>query len=653
MKKTNNIISKIILACFILNTASSDYAFALSPTVTSSEIGETARSDTRGAMYALGQKRVREKIGSKAINFDLNPQSFIKSDAEKKLLAAREYFRQFAKGNAAFGLKGDEATIDTLIAIWTNKIGDAEAAAKLVKLGVNQEMTSTLIATVKGVVLGMSSRPAAGRFAGTMRVLLGANENKAPEPATEVINVGESGVSLCDYGQFGKINFPIFWFGKKYYVWKKSHEDKDRDDVRLYDDLISALRLKGLFPPADRINVKVAGITCRINLYDQTIAKEYRGKFGFPESGGQLEFDLGSREASEQFRDYLNEWIAIQTAAQNEKLSAAREYFRQVAGGNAAFGLKPDEATIDTLIAVWTNKIGDTEAATKLVGLGVNPEMTGTLIATIKGVVLGMSSSQETTVNAQQTVESSTEPFVINWDIDVGVGEGPGAVPELRTEEKLMIWKSAELLRQEKIRILLPQRIAGPQSTLKQFVLTGAVKKTIKDMQEKAKNAGGLLTVDSYTDKNLAELLKADPDVKNIVITEDGMAGVVESLLKASSECFVNTRMFNMSLPDDYGNIDENAKSICQMRAITISVLMRLYNEGNINVETVLKEMLKDRLPDGVDVNEFIRNIPEKESEAKSPDVNRLMKFLTWRVSLVELLGRELRILREFVWSAA
>ena len=63
--------------------------------------------------------------------------------------------------------------------------------------------------------------------------------------------------------------------------------------------------------------------------------------------------------------------------------------------------------------------------------------------------------------------------------------------------------------------------------------------------------------------------------------------------------------------------------------------------------------MLAGRLPEGVDKGTFIENIPERIGETDIARRERLGNFLAWRVSLVETLGRQLRILEKFVWSAA
>lgn len=253
---------------------------------------------------------------------------------------------------------------------------------------------------------------------------------------------------------------------------------------------------------------------------------------------------------------------------------------------------------------------------------------------------------------AQYRVEKYGVSTIIDRIINIGVGKGPGALPELRTEERLLVWKAANQLNNERIRVLIPQKISSEGGILKQFVLTSAVKKTIRGIQEKT-GWRGSLTIDSYTQANLADILSEKSDAKKILITEDGMAGIVEDLLHASPEYFVNTRLFSMNLPPDYSEMHENEKSVCQIRAITLAILMRLYNEGDVNTAMILKTMLKDRLPDGVAVEEFVNNIPEKEGEDKKPDVVRLQKFIAWKVNLVEMLGKQLRLLQEFVWSAA
>ena len=65
MKRLNKIISTVVLACFLVNTAMSDYAFALST------MPGSTQAPTREGMYALAQKLFAAKRGPGAIDFDM------------------------------------------------------------------------------------------------------------------------------------------------------------------------------------------------------------------------------------------------------------------------------------------------------------------------------------------------------------------------------------------------------------------------------------------------------------------------------------------------------------------------------------------------------------------------------------------------------
>jgi len=137
-----------------------------------------------------------------------------------------------------------------------------------------------------------------------------------------------------------------------------------------------------------------------------------------------------------------------------------------------------------------------------------------------------------------------------------------------------------------------------------------------------------------------------------MIITEDATSASVRKLLMSKPDAFKDVRLYSMASLADYAGMDKNSQSVCQMRAIMIGNLIMLHKEGNIVTGALLEEMLQNRL-DETSVPEFIANIPEKENETPKQRQERLNNFLRWHVSLVELLGKQLRLLEKFVWSAA
>ncbi len=77
MRQLNKAISITVLVCFLVNTAISDYAFALATAPGSRNPG------TQEAMYALGQKLFAAKVGPGAIDFDkATPTKFVGEPVE-------------------------------------------------------------------------------------------------------------------------------------------------------------------------------------------------------------------------------------------------------------------------------------------------------------------------------------------------------------------------------------------------------------------------------------------------------------------------------------------------------------------------------------------------------------------------------------------
>jgi hypothetical protein len=74
---------------------------------------------------------------------------------------------------------------------------------------------------------------------------------------------------------------------------------------------------------------------------------------------------------------------------------------------------------------------------------------------------------------------------------------------------------------------------------------------------------------------------------------------------------------------------------------------MRLYDKDRFSVRMILEGLLEGRLADGVDVSDFIDSITDPDT------IKRIKYFLGRTVKLVETMGKQLRLLERFVWSAA
>lgn len=234
---------------------------------------------------------------------------------------------------------------------------------------------------------------------------------------------------------------------------------------------------------------------------------------------------------------------------------------------------------------------------------------------------------------------------------------GEEAVPQLVAQDKERIFKAVEQLQAAKMKIFMPQRVSVDGQT-QRFKLEQPVIDTLKNIQSNVRSKGGLFTWGEYTDRNnLDTLLVAEDGVLKVVMTDEESSGEVAALLASNPGRFKNVRIYNMAMPSGFSSMKTLGKSVCQIRALTDAIFIRLYrgdgSEQDLVIQTILDEMLNGRLLDGVDKSTFINNIPEKADETDAARQERLGKFLSWRVSLVELLGKQLRLLEKFVWSAA
>jgi hexokinase len=240
-------------------------------------------------------------------------------------------------------------------------------------------------------------------------------------------------------------------------------------------------------------------------------------------------------------------------------------------------------------------------------------------------------------------------PEVISEYIDrMAPDKGPDAVPrKLLASETKAIWDSVNLLDAENIEIIIPQRVRPTGEATGRFLLTDSVKRTLDDIRKR--HGRDSVKINEYgSQKDLLGILRnGDPAAKRIVITDGELAGEVQSLSGDQPDLFLNVRLYSMELPNGYGDMSANDKSVVQARALSIAILMRLYDKDRFSVRMILEGLLEGRLADGVDVSDFIDSITDPDT------IKRIKYFLGRTVKLVETMGKQLRLLERFVWSAA
>jgi len=86
-----------------------------------------------------------------------------------------------------------------------------------------------------------------------------------------------------------------------------------------------------------------------------------------------------------------------------------------------------------------------------------------------------------------------------------------------------------------------------------------------------------------------------------------------------------------------------------------LAIIARLYEGDNTSATgVILHTMLKDMLDSDTDIVEFMANIVESRDESTDPAKakDRIIYCLGKIVSLVEKIGTEIRLMKEF-WTAA
>jgi hypothetical protein len=256
---------------------------------------------------------------------------------------------------------------------------------------------------------------------------------------------------------------------------------------------------------------------------------------------------------------------------------------------------------------------------------------------------------------AQAPQEFEDLVSLLEWVVRVAPHTGPDAVPaELPVDDTKALWQTINLMRTSNIEIILPKRVSSLDERIGQsFKLTQAAQNTVRDIQKHLK--GGSLKINEYgSAEDLQKILQSsDRDVHRIVVTESMLEDAVAGLLRANSDIFKGVRLYNMALPSYYGDkrMTKNEQSVVQARVLMTSILMRLYDKDKPFVRMTLESILRGRLPEGVDMSTYIDMIGKTDDEL--PTMDRIAFFLHKAVSMVETLGKQLRLLERFVWTAA
>jgi len=240
---------------------------------------------------------------------------------------------------------------------------------------------------------------------------------------------------------------------------------------------------------------------------------------------------------------------------------------------------------------------------------------------------------------------------ISEFAVKLGLDKGPGAltVEEKAAWEKtlLSVWQSTNLLSSNRIEMFIPQNIK----------LTDPMKTALSDLR-KHKGQDVIECKEYSGESHLQRLLmqSAPQGVSRIIVSERTLKNMnIGKLAEENPALFVGVRLVNIALPAVYDTMDVREKSIHQSKLIMFTILARLY-EGNKTsaVGVLLQAMLKDMLDIDTDTGEFMTKLVESQDESSDPirAKDRILYCLSKVVGLVEKLGTEIRLMKEF-WTAA
>ncbi len=226
-------------------------------------------------------------------------------------------------------------------------------------------------------------------------------------------------------------------------------------------------------------------------------------------------------------------------------------------------------------------------------------------------------------------------------------GEGKGKLDGVSAEMVGNIWKMVGLLGENSTEVLYSEALGLPEP----------VKATISMIRRK--RGEDSLNTHLFGDaENLLKFLPEKDDGKKrvIVVSDDRSEKAVKDILLSQPERLKNVRVTRVNINPKYYTTEwnENDKSVCLMDVIVRAVFARFVEREkdakNPFVRAAFKEMLEGRLPKGVDEDKYMDSLIESD-DVKTED--RVWCNLNWVVDLVNRIGKQIIILRDFVWCAA
>lgn len=238
--------------------------------------------------------------------------------------------------------------------------------------------------------------------------------------------------------------------------------------------------------------------------------------------------------------------------------------------------------------------------------------------------------------------------IISRYVVRIGLDKGPGS-ESLSSDDLENIYKTVGLLEKSQIEIFMPQ----------QLKLTEDMQRAIKDIGKQDSKTP--VSCRQYSDlKGLAKMLRSPSDAKRIIITsldteksQDGMVRFIQEY----PELFRSTRLLDVVTPENYRNMDNFEKTVHQAKIVTIAILARLFEKDKTPmVEALLRYMVKGCLDlDDRGMDAFMNELGRPGDGAgltREELVQRVLFLLCYPIKLVEKIGREIQLMKNF-WIAA
>jgi len=239
----------------------------------------------------------------------------------------------------------------------------------------------------------------------------------------------------------------------------------------------------------------------------------------------------------------------------------------------------------------------------------------------------------------------------------IGLRTGPGAEdlekPILAVDSKTLenLYKTVGLLGNNSTEVLFSDALGLPEP----------VKATLSMFRRKR----GEDSIRHHHFSDAESLLKflpengADDGKKRVIVVSDERSEkAVKDVLLMQPEYLKYVRVIRVNVNPNYytDKWNENDKSVCLMDVIMRAILGRFVEKKkeddskNQFVRATFKEMLEGRLPQGVDADTYMDSLIESDNVQTE---DRVWCNLNWAMDLVNSIGKQIIILRDFVWCAA